>query len=80
MRQAVAQGIRSLGDYDISSVDVATDGCTVAVSESAHLTVWNYKDEKRNKMPSVFNVLNGGKRLELRAWTLLITRCGLDPF
>ena len=54
IRKAIANGVKSLNDFGIDNVDIATDGCAMAAGEAATMTVWNYKQEKIDKMPKSF--------------------------
>jgi len=56
IRKAIANGIKSLNDYNIDNVAIATDGCALAAGEAAQMTIWNYKQEKIDKMPKSFSL------------------------
>jgi len=56
IRKAIATGIKSLNDYNIDNVAIATDGCATAAAEAAQMTIWNYKQEKIDKMPKSFSL------------------------
>jgi len=56
IRKAIANGVKSLNDFGIDNVDIATDGCAMAAGEAAKMTVWNYKQEKIDKMPKSFSL------------------------
>ena len=57
-RRAVAQGVRALEDMGVEQVDIATDGCRQAAGEAASMTCWHYKQDKREKYPTSFTVLD----------------------
>jgi len=57
VRAAVANGVKALNGLEIEKVQIAVDSETAqAAGESAKMTSWTYKADKREKIPQQFSV------------------------